>query len=68
MTQRAEGNLIGALKKESNLTIKQALNTVVITAPLASASNPQPLCQGHGKRVGRALKSWLTIRLVMVSR
>ena len=31
MTQRAEGNLIGALKKESNLTIKQALNTVVIT-------------------------------------
>ena len=31
MTQRAEGNLIGALKNESNLTIKQALNTVVIT-------------------------------------
>ena len=31
MTQRAEGNLIGALKKESNLTIKQAFNTVVIT-------------------------------------
>ena len=39
MTQRAEGNLIGALKKESNLTIKQAPNTVVITQchrPLSS--------------------------------
>ena len=31
MTQRAEGKLIGALKKESNLTIKQALNILVIT-------------------------------------
>ena len=36
MTQRAEGNLIGALKKESNLTIKQALNTVVITVILTT--------------------------------
>ena len=32
MTQRAEGNLIGALKKKSNLTSKQARNIVFITA------------------------------------
>ena len=35
MTQRVEGNLIGALKKESNLTIKQVLNMVVITVELS---------------------------------
>ena len=34
MTQRAEGNLIGAKKKESNLTIKQAISIVFITLEL----------------------------------
>ena len=41
MTQRAEGNLIGALKKESNLTIKQALNTVVITGTVSQTAFSQ---------------------------
>ena len=55
MTQTEKGNLIGALKKESNLTIKQALNIVFITFPKRppDANQQQTFHQTRGNDVFR---------------